>query len=126
MNAADEILIEMIAAIDRFGEFCRTGREWPDDLRVNGVVYKPVKWQGRSPTEAKAKAFYRGLLKLERDGLLVRVVSGARTTHVQPTPAGLRAAIALTRHARPDVADVALALSRVEWADDALREAARA
>ena len=90
--------------------------ECSSDLRRHGVPYRPAWWKGRALGAAERQCFSRVLRSLVGRGLITPLVDqGGRTSHLRPTPAGLRAALAEADGA-PDRQDILRALRAASWA----------
>ena len=144
MTARDEILFQIVLGIDVYGMGLRAGESWtrcPNDPRGgnrpawefvnNGVAYDPAEWRGEGSLDRESvRELSEALDKLEEEGLLVRIRTGKRTTHLRPTAAGLKAGIAVIRRehgaAAPDLDAVRIGLKQAKWGRPDLLEAAKA
>jgi hypothetical protein len=141
MKPRDLILYQLVLQIDAFGTSCRDGEHWtqvPGDPRQGnrrawefanmGVWYEPAVWRGEgSLTQDESRAFTAAVEELEAAGLVQRVRTGKRTTHLRPTPAGLAAGVRVIRREHgagyPNLADVRLALGKAKWGGKLLEAA---
>ena len=95
----------------------------------SGAEYLPSFWLDRSLSDAERQAYSRACRRLEQRGRVVRVVSGGRVTHLQPTPRGLVDGIAAAadQFGEPvDLACLVIALGKAAWATPEHRAAVAA
>jgi hypothetical protein len=137
MDYKTEILRQVLSALEIWGSALSrldTG-DWKEGWARNrknpfavafktiGITYIPAQWAewgNYSIDAAGRQQFSRAARRLEAAGLLVRVCSNGRLTHVRPTAAGLSAAIqqAVARGDAPDLPAIHKALAEATWATD--------
>lgn len=120
---AEEVLFRIVLMLDTYGggdSWTRSAEGAAARFRQSGIEYDPSGWMDRALGLAEKKRFSRALDELEQAELIVRVAYCGRTTHVQPTPAGLKKALGLTPDA--DLARVAAGLALAEWAPEELQD----
>lgn len=116
-----QILVAMLAAIETFGEIDpnRVARCLERDIVgmvKHGVPYQPDTWFP-GLTMARRKAYSRATMRLEGNGLAVRITEPHRdrVIYVRPTLSGLLIAFEIAEHANPDT--VYAGLRRTRWGD---------
>jgi len=128
MTTADEILTSALVELELWGRAILDQAAWAVEgcdgeggiapqLRRDGVPFRPARWEGRSLAPIERKRYSRAVGILVRRGLVTALAlhDATRTTHLRPTPAGLRAALALAGDA-PDRLALVQALRTTEWA----------
>jgi hypothetical protein len=110
-----EILANALAELEIAGEH---PRPWSPDqgLFESGIRYQPATWLERRLDHSERAQFSRTLRRLEREGLLCRVLHPVanRTARIQITPAGLAEAESLTGYTA-NHAHILNALKATKW-----------
>lgn len=119
-DLGNELLIILLASLDAAGQQLETGAA----AIAAGVAYESAAWAGRELSSSEIKRWSRAAEDLERRQLLSRHRPAGRTTHLRPTPAGIRQALALAGP-RADRASIRRALRATAWATPAHWRAAR-
>jgi hypothetical protein len=127
--AEQRVLIAMLADIEVFAEIDPAVIDSSPDPYIlgmvhSGVPYKPSAWFG-CVTNTESHVLGRATRRLERQGLVTRVIESKRdrVTHIRPTVAGLLSAIRAAKEANvtmvaakeANVGMVAAGLRRTNW-----------